>query len=178
MAFMFLEIALLQRTSVVLGHPSYSLSVLLFSLILSTGVGSLVSEAVPLDSRLRFTIWGVLTAGYIGSLPFWAPGVFMAVSDGALLARAATCVAVIVPAGLLMGFAFPTGMKLISAIDPRPTPWFWGINGAAGVLASIVTVGNNIANGINASLLVGAVCYLLLVPVVLVFLLREQPAEA
>jgi len=81
------------------------------------------------------------------------------------LARIGLCVVLIAPAGILLGFGFPTGMRLISSIDPKPTPWFWGINGAAGVLATIAAVVVSIALGIKATLLVGAVCYFLLIPV-------------
>ena len=77
------------------------------------------------------------------------------------------CVISITPAGLLLGFGFPTGMRLIAAIDPRPTPWFWGINGAAGVLASISAIAVSLALGITATLIVGALCYFLLIPVAL-----------
>jgi hypothetical protein len=61
-----------------------------------------------------------------------------------------------------MGFGFPTGMRLVSRVDARPTPWFWGINGAAGVLAASVAVLISIEFGIDMTLRVGAVCYLLL----------------
>jgi hypothetical protein len=56
---------------------------------------------------------------------------------------------VIAPLGLLLGFGFHTGMRLVNAIDPRPTPWFWAINGAAGVLAASVAVAVNIAFSIR-----------------------------
>jgi hypothetical protein len=59
---------------------------------------------------------------------------------------------------------------LITAIDPKPTPWFWGINGAAGVLASIVAVVLSLALGISATLMVGALCYFLLIPAALALL--------
>ena len=78
--------------------------------------------------------------------------------------RALVSVATIAPAGVLLGFGFPTGMRLISAIDRRPTPWFWGVNGAAGTLASTVAVASSIAFGISTTLTIGAVCYLLLIP--------------
>jgi hypothetical protein len=61
-----------------------------------------------------------------------------------------------------MGFGFPTGMRLVGMIDERPTPWFWGINGAAGVLAASVAVLTSIAFGIDTTLRIAAVCYLLL----------------
>jgi hypothetical protein len=82
--------------------------------------------------------------------------------DGAgLLIRAGFCVLVLAPAGLLMGFGFPTGMRLVSAISTGPTPWFWGINGAAGVLAASVAVATSIAFSIDTTLRIGAACYLL-----------------
>ncbi|HEV2716219.1 MAG TPA: hypothetical protein VGU64_13215, partial [Terriglobales bacterium] len=61
--FMLVEIALLQRTSVFLGHPMYSLSVLLFTLILATGLGSLLSERIRLYTRARFAAWALLVGG-------------------------------------------------------------------------------------------------------------------
>jgi len=163
--FMMVEIGLLQRTSVFLGHPMYALSVLLFTLILATGLGSLLSERIILDTSLKFAAWAVLVGGYIMTLPIWVGYAFDEFSDARFLARAILCVATIAPAGLLMGFGFPTGLRLISAIDRRPTPWFWGINGAAGVLASIVAVATSIGFGIRTTLTVGAICYLLLIPV-------------
>jgi hypothetical protein len=61
--------------------------------------------------------------------------------------------------GLLLGFAFPTGMRLVKAADKEPTPWFWGINGATGVLASVLGVIISMSAGINVTILISAVCY-------------------
>jgi hypothetical protein len=158
---------LLQRMTVFLGHPIYSLSVLLFSLILTTGIGSLLSEKTRLHNRARITIWGIVTGGYLMLLPFVLSELFTAFNHATLAVRIAICVAAITPAGLLLGFGFPTGMRLIAAIDARPTPWFWGINGAAGVLASISAIALSLALGITATLTAGALCYFLLVPVAL-----------
>jgi hypothetical protein len=79
--------------------------------------------------------------------------------------RALVSLMAIVPAGLLMGFGFPTGMCLVNAIDTRPTPWFWAVNGSAGVLAAGLAVATSIALSINVSLWTGAACYLLLGPI-------------
>jgi uncharacterized membrane protein YhaH (DUF805 family) len=70
----------------------------------------------------------------------------------------------VMPVGVLMGFAFPTGMLLVERIDREPTPWFWGINGATGVLASVLAVMIGMALGINVTMLLAGVCYLLLIP--------------
>ena len=108
--FMLIEIALLQRMSVFFGHPVYALSVVLFSLILWTGFGSMTSERVRLDGAGKLVAWSVASAAYLFALPFWLPSVFGL--DGAdLVVRAGLCVLVLAPAGFLMGFGFPTGMR-------------------------------------------------------------------
>ena len=160
--FMMIEIALLQRMSVFLGHPVYALSVVLFSLILWTGFGSMASERMRLAGAGRLVAWSVASAAYSFVLPFWLPAVLVDLDGADLLVRAGFCVLVVAPAGFLMGFGFPTGMRLVSAISTGPTPWFWGINGAAGVLAASVAVVTSIAFSIDATLRIGAVCYLLI----------------
>jgi spermidine synthase len=164
LGFMAVEIGLLQRLSVFLGHPIYSLSVVLFSLILTTGLGSLLSDRLPLNTPGKLALWSGLAGAYIISLPLWLPPILLGYDSAGLLARCSLCVAVITPAGLLMGFGFPTGMRLASAVDPTPTPWFWGINGAAGVLAAGATVGLSIAFGISWAMALGGLCYLMLYP--------------
>jgi hypothetical protein len=165
LGFMFVEIGIIQRVSIFLGHPVYGLAIGLFSMILSTGVGSLISERVPLDSTSRLLVWAGLLALFVLLLTFWFP-VLVRASDGANLAvRSLVCLTAIVPAGAMMGFGFPTGMRLVNAIDRRPTPWFWAINGACGVLAAGVAVGTSIAFSISVSLWIGAACYALLAPV-------------
>lgn len=178
LGFMTVEIGFLQRLSVFLGHPTYSLSLVLFSLILATGAGSLMSDRWQLASPLKLGLWAALTGAYIMLLPFWLPQVLGIFNDAGLLVRGALCVVMITPAGLLMGFGFPTGMRLVSVQDPRPTPWFWGINGAAGVLAAGVTVGVSIALGISMAFLLGGVCYLLLLPAALFIGFRDHPAPS
>jgi hypothetical protein len=165
--FMSIEIGLLQRLSVFLGHPIYALSIVLFSMILATGLGSLLSDKVPLVTRPRFMLWAVLLGGYLGLLPLWLPALTGRFDSATLLVRASLCIMVMAPAGVLMGYGFPTGMRLVSAIDRTPTPWFWGINGAASVLASTLAVACSLAFGISTTLTVGALCYMLLIPVAL-----------
>jgi SAM-dependent methyltransferase len=175
--FMMVEIGLLQRMTVFLGHPIYSLSVLLFSLIVTTGMGSFLSEKFTLDGRASISIWAIVTGGYLILLPFVLSELFTAFNNAILTVRITICVAAITPAGLFLGFGFPTGMRLIAAIDSRPTPWFWGINGAAGVLASISAIVVSLALGITATLTAGALCYFLLIPVALALVQPKTLAQ-
>src|SRR5712671_945611 len=75
LGFMFVEIGLIQRLSTFLGHPVYGLAIGLFGIILSTGIGSLVSERLPLRSGSRIIIWACLLGLYLLLLPFWFPRV-------------------------------------------------------------------------------------------------------
>jgi hypothetical protein len=165
--FMFAEISLLQYFGVFLGHPIYAMSVCLFSLILSAGLGSLASDRVALNTAPRITVWAGLVSGYLFAAQALLPGIFAAMSSGGVTMRIAVSLAVLMPAGVLMGFAFPTGMKIVDAINREPAAWFWGINGATGVLASTLAVMVAIALGINVTMMLAAACYLLLVPAAL-----------
>ena len=164
MGFMLSEIALLQYFSVYLGHPIYSLGVCLFSLILASGLGSLTSDRLKLNTRGRLLVWGGIVVAYLVAMQWVLPSVFQATTNRDRLIRIAVSLAAIMPLGFLLGFAFPTGMRLVSAIDSQPTPWFWGINGATSVLASVLGVMFSMSFGINVTMLIAAACYLLLIP--------------
>jgi hypothetical protein len=164
LGFMFAEISLLQYFSVFLGHPTYAMGVCLFSLILSSGIGSLTSERYQLNTAGRSAAWGIAVGGYLIAAQFVLPTLFEETTALPLGGRIAVTLATVMPAGFLMGFAFPTGMRLVQRVDPEPTPWFWGINGATGVLASVLAVMFGMSFGINVTMLLAGACYLLLIP--------------
>jgi hypothetical protein len=122
----------------------------------------MASERVPLASAGELVAWSVASAAYLFALPFWLPPLLVNLDGADLLVRAGFCVLVLAPAGFLMGFGFPPGMRWGSAIGTAPTPWFWGINGAAGVLAASVAVVTSIAFSIDTTLRIGAACYFLI----------------
>jgi hypothetical protein len=164
LGFMFVEIGLLQRLSVFLGHPIYSLSIVLFSIILFTGLGSFASDRFALDQPARFAVWAVLLAAYVLALPLLLPPLLQTFAASGTFARASFAVLLIAPGAFLMGFGFPNGMRMVMQRDKKPTPWFWGMNGAAGVLGSAIAVAISITFGIDTTLRLGALCYLALIP--------------
>ena len=90
---------------------------------------------------------------YILALPHWLPALtHSSLESAGLITRSLASVAVILPAGVLMGFGFPYGMKLVMSQDARPTPWFWGIDGAAGVQAAGVAVACSITFSIDTTI--------------------------
>jgi hypothetical protein len=165
LGFMFIEIGLIQRLSIFMGHPVYALSVVLFGIILTTGLGSLLSEKLAPSRAAALMLWLSLLVAYIFCIPEWLPGFTHGLESRSLMIRALACIAVILPAGGLMGFGFPVGMRLVTSRDQQPTPWFWAINGAAGVLAAGLAVACSIAFSIDTTLRVGGTCYLFLVPI-------------
>jgi hypothetical protein len=176
LGFMFIEIGLIQRISIYLGHPVYGMSIGLFGIIVSTGLGSLCSYRLSLLSGLRIQLWAGALGLYLILLSYWFPLLIDQFAAGSLLVRAAVSLMAIVPSGVLMGFGFPTGMEIVNAIDTRPTPWFWAVNGAAGVLAAGIAVLVSIHATISTTLWCGAACYLLLAPIA-IYLGRLRRSE-
>ena len=125
-------------------------------------------------------LWLLGLGGYLLVLSHWLPDVMLSrLESSGTLVRALTTVVVIAPAGVLMGFGFPTGMRLVMAADPQPTPWLWGVNGAAGVLGSGLAVACSIAFSIDVTIQVGAVCYIALALVALPLMRwRRLPRQA
>ncbi len=159
--FMLIEISQMQRLIIFLGHPTYGLSVVLFALLLSSGLGSLSTQKVPpsglaRSAAIRFSlllcvlvVFGVLT-----------PRIVHACQTATTPARILIATALLFPLGFLMGMPFPLGMKLSSHRSPAVTPWLWGINGAASVCASVLAIAIALNSGISASFWAGVTCYL------------------
>ena len=174
--FMFVEIGLVQRISIYLGHPVYGLSIGLFGIIVSTGLGSLCAAHISLLPGVRIQLWAAILGLYLILLPYWFPILVDQFASATLLVRAGVSLTAILPCGLLMGFGFPTGIEIVNAVDSRPTPWFWAVNGAAGVLAAGLAVIVSIHSAIATTLWCGAVCYLLLGPTAM-YLARLRPSS-
>ena len=162
LGFMFIEITLMQMMSMFLGHPVYGLGVVLFSMILSSGIGSFCSERMPLASRAKILTWAMALMVYISLMAASIAPLMNTFIEASFYVRVALCVGLIFPAGIMMGFAFPTGMHLTEKVSDKLTPWFWGINGAFGVVASAIAIVISISLGLPYTILVGAVCYGLL----------------
>jgi hypothetical protein len=177
MGFMLAEISLLQYFSIYLGHPIYSLGVCLFSLILATGLGSLASNRLDIGLPRGMMIWGTAVVVYLLGLQQWLTGIFHATTDRELSLRIVVSLLMVMPLGFLLGFAFPTGMKLVEAVDKEPAPWFWGINGATSVLASVLAVMLSMAFGIRVTLFLSSLCYLSLIPTSYSLMRLQRPLE-
>ncbi len=158
-AFMLVEIALIQRLTVLLSHPTYALGILLFTIIASTGIGSLLSERLPLVKYPWLYIYPVVTAVCIIGVRFLLSNLLRNMVTADLFLKILASIAIIFPMGLLMGMFFPTGMRLAKSVCPSDTPWFWALNGILGVLCSVVAVFLSIYVSISVNFYIAATCY-------------------
>jgi len=162
--FMLIEVSMLQRLIVFLGHPTYSLSVILFVLLLAGGLGSYLSTRFS-DHRLRaagvqvlLVLTAVLATAGLVTVPLIA---FF--GDAETPVRIAVSGALLAAMGVFMGMAFPMGMRLAMASRQELGPWLWGVNGATSVLASVLAVVIAMALGISASFWTGVASYVIAV---------------
>jgi spermidine synthase len=156
--FMLLEIALIQRLSVFLGHPAYALGILLFTIIASTGVGSYLSERLPLARAVVF-LYPVVTALAIIAVRFSLTALVSSMITSPMPSKIAVSILLLFPMGVLMGFFFPTGMRIVRSIVIDETPWYWALNGIFGVLCSALAVFFSIYLGISTNFYIAAICY-------------------
>jgi len=156
MSFMAVELGVLQRYIVFLGHPTYALSVVLFSLLLSTALGSLLVARWRGVARIGFPALLAMLALTI----FVVPGLLEAWHGWPLASRVFAAAALIVPLGVCMGTALPTGIATLSrAGSDRLVPWMWAINGLAGTIASVAGMFLAMETGYTVLLFVAAIGY-------------------
>ena len=160
-AFMFVEIALIQRLNVFTGHPIYSLGILLFTLIASTGMGSFVSDHLPLTRKPWVYVFPIITAMSVVALNTILHYLLSHMMAEDTATKILMSVLVIFPVGMLMGLFFPTGMRLVQTSYEDETPWFWALNGIMGVLCSALAVFVSIIFGISTNFYIAAVAYAL-----------------
>ena len=142
LAFLFIEIAFMQRFAVFLGHPLYAIAVVLAGLLVFAGLGAGASDRLArLAGRwppITLAAAGIVVGGgaYLGLLPC----VFEAAQGWPTAARIAVALALLGPIGFLLGIPFPLGLKALGARAPALVPWAWGINACASVVsASLAT---------------------------------------
>jgi hypothetical protein len=159
LGYLGIEMALIQKFGLLLGHPNYALSVVLAGLLLATGLGSLLSEwLLEAFGRLRFVGYAlamlVLLEGWL-VFPQLGP-----VAAWSLAARVSVVLVLIGPVGLLLGVFFPAGLAGLKATAPAFVPWAWGVNGIFSVLAPILGVAVSVTLGGEMLLLAAVPVYL------------------
>lgn len=157
-AYMFVEVALIQKLILPLENPPVAVAVVLASLLISSGTGSLLSHRYPKLAQpgiiLVLALLMVLCALIL-------PYLFTITSTWPLSIKGAFLCLIIAIPGLLMGIPFPAGLKLLGQTDQALIPWAWTVNGIFSVLAPLLAVMTAMVLGYSGVLLMGAAAYLL-----------------
>ncbi len=158
-SYIFVEMALMQRFSLFLGHPSRSIAVVLGSLLISSGIGSYFSRRLHQKFETIIFILALLLLGtafgylalmrYFLGVPLWI--------------RESITILMISPLSFAMGMPFPTGIRLISRYSgyaSQAVPWMWGINGGATVLGAVAATVAAMLASFTTVILLSALGYL------------------
>ena len=147
----------MQRLVLFLGHPSYSISVTLASLLLGSGLGALAEPRMPRLSRAAPL--AIAAATLLLALNLHQP-LLDAAEQLPLAARALVAAALVLPLGFLMGMPFPSALRRLAGTRNLLVPWAIGVNGLASVVAAVGNLPLSMIWGFRVALLCGGVCYL------------------
>ncbi|MDP6666753.1 MAG: hypothetical protein QF357_05070 [Dehalococcoidia bacterium] len=155
LAFLWIELPLMQRFILLLDYPTYSFGIVLFAVLVFSGLGSILSGRL---GRLRN--WSPLVLAFLAvvyGLGFLPP--MDLVLGLPLAARVVVAVVSIAPIGLLMGIPFPAGIRAVEVAGHGLVPWLWGVNGYASVMGSILAALIALEGGYSAVMLAAAAAY-------------------
>jgi hypothetical protein len=162
-AFMFIEIAFIQKFVLFLSHPLYAVAVVLFAFLLFAGVGSAASKRLQerAASKLRYPLVALVAAiGLAAALCLtllpWLFEHAMGLNDPV---RIVISIVLIAPLAFCMGMPFPLGLARVEAADARLVPWAWGINGCASVTGAVLATLLAIHVGFTAVIVAALVLY-------------------
>ncbi|MBM4310786.1 MAG: hypothetical protein FJ119_07560 [Deltaproteobacteria bacterium] len=159
--FMLIEIPLIQKFILFLGQPLYAIAVILSSLLIFSGIGSLLAgsfdeNAMHIRVRIVLLVLCVLLAGSVYSLPL----IFDRFLGTPGILKIIVTLCAIAPLGICMGMALPIGIRLVEQDGPSIIPWVWAVNGACSVLGSVLAWGISLNFGFNATLWTAVAVYL------------------
>ena len=164
LGYIMVEIALIQRFVLFLGHPTYALTVVIFLLLLSSGAGSLLSRRWSASKNLLWIPLLVILSAILFYV-FVLPAILAHLVGLSFITKLLVSGILLVPLGFFMGMPFPTGLHALASSQPtsneNEVEWAWAMNAAASVLGSVLAMVIAIHFGLNLTLATGAVAYLL-----------------
>lgn len=153
LAFLFVEVPLAQRFILILREPVIALSVVIFTILLFSGLGSLSVRRWPLKGALAALVAAAVV--YPLLLPSFATFALRLGDSARLLAT----VAALAPLGYLMGLPFAAGLRVVEELEPPLVPWAWAINGSFSVISSVLAVMVALTWNLSTVLYFGAAAY-------------------
>jgi hypothetical protein len=157
--YILVQVALIQKFVMLLGHPTYALIVIIFAMLVSSGLGSMFSRRFLGGDLARLVPILVVVAILVGILAFAAPLVSEAGVAWPLPLKVLVTVLIIAPPAFFMGMPFPAGLHKLEAWHKPSVRWAWSLNAASSVLGSATAIFLAIYLGLRETLLVGGLLY-------------------
>lgn len=176
LGFITVEIVMIQRLNLFLGYPVYSLSVVLFTLLIFGSIGSLAAGRWNQPRMLPVALGVLCVMLVVYSL--WLQPVLNLVLGASATWRILVAGGLLAPLGFLMGTPFPTGLRMAAAETKSLVSWAWAVNGGASVFGSTLTMVISMTYGFIVSSLVGLVAYAIALTLLLLLIRKKRPAHA
>ncbi|MDE2309225.1 MAG: SAM-dependent methyltransferase [Betaproteobacteria bacterium] len=156
-AFMFMEIAFIQKFVLFLAHPLYAVAVVLCAFLAFAAAGSWLAGRWQAANKVTLAViaLGAISLLYLAILP----GLFQALIHLPDAAKIVISVALIAPLAMCMGVPFPTGMMRLAGTAEEAIPWAWAINGFASVVGAVLATLLAIHLGFAAVILLAVLIY-------------------
>ena len=158
--FMFVEIVLIQRFILYLGHPVYSVAAVISGMLLLSGLGSWFSSKVQLSlpaiRKVVLLIIGLLLVYAVG-----LSSILQASIGFSLPLKIMIAILLIGLPSFFMGMPFPLGLRFLSKKNESGVPWAWGINGCLSVVSASFATILAVEIGFSALMLFAAGAYLI-----------------
>jgi hypothetical protein len=162
--FMFAEISMIQKFILFLGHPVYSITTVLFTILISSGIGSYLSGRYFKDKgyeviicKFKFSL--IILCGLLITYAIFLPYLFDKILLESIILRQVLSFILLFPLGFFMGIPFPTGIKLLERYNDRIIPWAWCINGCSSVVSSVLVILIALTFGFKIALISSAAAY-------------------
>ncbi|MBI4691214.1 MAG: hypothetical protein HY754_13265, partial [Nitrospirae bacterium] len=156
--FMFIEIPLIQMMILPIGNPSYAISLVITSILITSAIGSFLSQRFP---KMRSPYIPILISFVVITFSFIAPFISSRIASHPLYPRMILIFLILLPVGIFMGIPFPLGLRILGEKEPRLIPWAWAINGCFSVIAPILAIMLAIEIGFTAVLWFGGTTYII-----------------
>lgn len=157
--YILVQVALIQKFVLLLGHPTYALSVIIFSMLISSGLGSFYGRRFVRQSDRRLNRVLLAVAALVAILAFVATPLEQTAVGWPLPLKMLLTVILIAPAGFMMGMPFPNGLERLERRYAAAVRWAWALNAAASVLGSACAIFFAIYLGLRETLLIGGALY-------------------
>ena len=165
--YMLIQVALIQHFILLLGQPTHAITVIVFFMLVSSGVGSLFSKRAIVNDDVRLMAALACAAATVASLAFSAPQLVQLAGSFALPMKVMFTAACITPATFFMGMVLPAGLSRLESTHAPAVRWAWAANSACSVLGSTLAIALAVSFGFRATLLMGGALHMIALLVVL-----------